>query len=199
MARGNNKNKVFRKDEDFEYYLSLIKKYKDKMPFDLFHYCLMPTHVHKLIRTRNAEDFSVYMKKINLAYFHYYRRKYGWVGHFWQGRFKSQPVGKDEYFIQCGKYIELNPVRKGFANDPKDYQYSSYGYYSTGRDDPLLTTDIFYETLGNNLTDRQKAYRDLVIDDSILSSYSKKSWGSKDQRHNETRKIQHHLSKKYQA
>jgi len=40
------------------------------------------------------------MKKLNLAYYHYYNRQYGWIGHFWQDRYKSKPVGKDNYFIQ---------------------------------------------------------------------------------------------------
>lgn len=199
MTRGNNKNKVFKRDEDYQYYLNLIQKYKNELPFDLFHYCLMPTHVHQLIRTKKAEDFSTYMKKINLAYFHYYRRRYGWVGHFWQDRFKSQPVGKDEYFIQCGKYIELNPARKGLIDDPENYPYSSYRFYTSGVADQLITADIFYESMGNDRYTRQKTYRDLVISDLITSSYSQKVWGSEHQRYNEGRKIQHNLSKKYQT
>jgi putative transposase len=69
------------------------------------------------------------MKKLNPAYYHHYRQEYGWVGHFWQGRYRCQQVGKDAYFIQCGKYIELNPVRSGIVEKPEDYQYSSYGYF----------------------------------------------------------------------
>lgn len=185
---------VFRKDEDYRYYLDLISKYKKELPFDIFHYCLMPSHVHMLIRTQNAHSFSLFMKKINLAYFHYYRRKYQWVGHFWQGRFKSQPVGKDEYFIQCGKYVELNPVRKGLVASSEEYHYSSCRFYVLGDKNKLLTEDIFYEGLGKNQKDRQKSYAKLVIDDLVASSYLWRVWGSIEQRHNENRKIQHHFS-----
>lgn len=98
MTRGNNRNTVFRNHSDYIYYMSLIKKYKQDLPYDLYYYCLMPNHVHLLIQTKQAQKFSLFMKKINLAYFHYFRKHYGWVGHFWQDRFKSQPVGKDDYF-----------------------------------------------------------------------------------------------------
>ncbi len=194
MTRGNNKNIVFKDEDDFYYYLSLIKRYKVVHPFDLYHYCLMPNHTHFLIKTKKAADFSVFMKKINLAYFHYYRRRYGWVGHFWQDRFKTQPVGKDDYFIQCGKYIELNPVRGNLVERPDSYLFSSFTYYSKGDINPLLTEDIFYEDLGKTKTERQKAYTKMIIDEAIENSYRKKIWGSSSQRHNEARKIEYHKS-----
>lgn len=194
MTRGNNKNTIFRQDADYRYYLDLIARFKKELPFDLFHYCLMPSHVHQLIRTQNAEDFSLYMKKINLAYFHYYSRKYSWIGHFWQDCFKSQPVGKDEYFIQCGKYIELNPIRKKIVKEPSQYPYSSYKFYTTNEKSPLITEDIFFKDLGDSQKECQEAYQKLVIDDLVTGSYLKRAWGSTNQRYNEVRKIQHNLS-----
>jgi len=156
ITRGNNRNTIFKEKEDYFYFLKLIAKYKKEHPFDLYHYCLMPNHVHLLIQTRNAKDFSVFMKKLNLSYYHYFKKKYGWIGHFWQNRFKSQPVGKDEYFIQCGKYIELNPIRANIVKDPKDYPYSSYNYYANSKENNLLTDDFFYE--------EEKGVRNLFIE-----------------------------------
>jgi len=192
ITRGNNRNKIFRDEEDYQYYLDLISKYKKDLPFNLFHYCLMPNHVHLLIQTNDKNDFSLFMKKINLSYFHFYRKQYGWVGHFWQDRFKSQAIGKDEYFIQCGKYIELNPVRANIVIDPKEYPYSSYNYYSCGKNNELITRDFFYEGMGKNEEEKQNKYKDLVISDIIVSNYKKSVWGSDRQRYNETKKISYH-------
>ncbi|KKR17764.1 MAG: Transposase-like protein [candidate division CPR2 bacterium GW2011_GWC1_41_48] len=189
MTRGNNRNTVFECDEDFEYYLELIERFKKDHPFDLYHYCLMSNHVHFLIKTNKATDFSNFMKRLNLAYFHHYRKTYGWVGHFWQDRFKSQPVGKDEYFIQCGKYIELNPVRAGIVKNPEDYRYSSYSYYAMGKNNPLLTKDMFYDNLGRTRIEKMKSYSNLSFDDIITSSYSENIWGSNKQRYREQDKI----------
>lgn len=196
MTRGNNRNVVFKSGEDYQYFLKLISKYKLIHPFDLYHYCLMPNHTHLLIQTKKALDFSVFMKKLNLAYFHHYKREYGWVGHFWQGRFKSQAVGKDAYFIQCGKYIELNPVRVGIVASPDDYQYSSYKYYSEGKTDQLITLDFMYEEMGSDDIDRQKRYQKLIVDQIIEESYSKDAWGSDWQRYREIDKINRKLSRK---
>lgn len=188
MTRGNNKNIVFRSDDDYLYYLKLLKKYKLELPFDLYHYCLMPNHVHMLIQTKRANDFSVFMKKINLAYFHHFKQYYGWIGHFWQDRFKSQPVGKDSYFIQCGKYIELNPVRKKLVSDPKKYQFSSYKFYAEGDNNNLITEDIFYKELDIDVTKRCRIYQEMILDETIIKNYTKQVWGSREQRYNERNK-----------
>ena len=193
MTRGNNKHIVFKNDNDYQYYLELIDRFKSELPFDLYHYCLMPNHVHLLVRTKKAEDFSLFMKKINLAYFHHYRKSYNWIGHFWQNRFKSQPIGKDKYFIQCGKYIELNSVRANLVKNPQDYQFSSYNYYSKGYSNHLITEDIFYESLGNSNINRQKKYQEMIINDIIGKTYKEKIWGTPKQCYNENRKIKFNL------
>jgi putative transposase len=194
MTRGNNRNVVFKSKSDYCYYLKPLKKYKLELPFDLYHYCLMPNHVHMLIQTKKASDFSLFMKKINLAYFHHYRQAYDWVGHFWQDRFKSQPVGKDEYFIQCGKYIELNPVRKNLVKRPQDYFFSSYKHYANGSKNLLVTEDFFYEKLGTNNQIRQEKYCEMVISDIVNESYQKSVWGDRRQRYREKDKASKYFS-----
>jgi len=189
ITRGNNKNTIFKKEDDFLFYLDLIRRHKKEQPFDLYHYCLMPNHTHFLIKTRNASGFSVFMKKLNLSYCYYFKNKYGWTGHFWQGRYKSQAVGKDEYFLQCGKYIELNPVRAGIIKDPQEYPYSSYNYYVEGENNDIITEDFFYPDLGHNKKERQRKYKGILINEIIINNYNKTVWGSNTQRYSETKKI----------
>ena len=195
MTRGNNRNVVFRSPIDYCYYLELLDRYKSELHFDLYHYCLMPNHVHMLIKTQNANDFSLFMKKINLAYFHHYKQNYDWIGHFWQDRFKSQPIGKDEYFIQCGKYIELNPVRAKIVEKPEDYHYSSYNFYVSGQSNHLISEDIFYSELGATKDKRREKYRELIIDEAVVGSYLKPVWGSDKQRYHESRKARYNWLK----
>ena len=189
ITRGNNKNTIFKEEDDYLFYLDLVRKHKKEKPFDLYHYCLMPNHTHFLVKTGDASGFSVFMKKLNLSYYHYFKSRYGWTGHFWQGRYKSQPVGKDEYFLQCGKYIELNPVRANIVKNPQEHPYSSYNYYVKGEDNDIITEDFFYTDLGNNRKERQKKYREILINEVILNNYGKSVWGSDKQRYNEGQKI----------
>ena len=110
------------------------------------------------------------MKQVNLTYFHYYRKRYGYFGHFWQDRFKSNVIEMDNYLLQCGKYIELNPVRAGIVNHPGEYQFSSYNFYAKAKADALVSQSPAYLGLSDFALLRQKQYVDFVIDSAIINS-----------------------------
>jgi len=167
MARGNNRDDVFSRKEDYQYYLKKFAELKQEHPFDLYHYCLMTNHIHLAIKTNNETSFSMFMKRLNLTYYHYFHRHYGFSGYFWQGRFKSQLINSDPYFIQCGKYIELNPVRANLVDNPEDYLWSSYCFYAEDKANRILTPDIFYEELGQDNEERKKNYQKLVVGDIV--------------------------------
>jgi putative transposase len=102
------------------------------------------------------------MKGIDLSYAQHYKRKYDHVGHFWQDRFKSILISRDEYLLACGSYVELNPVRAGVVKDPKDYRWSSYRVYAYGEEDALVDEDPIYWELSNEEPNRRRKYREFV-------------------------------------
>ena len=166
MARGNNKQPVFNNERDFIIYKETLSRLKNEQPFKLYHYCFMTNHVHMIIETNEDTELSKLMKRINLSYYHYYKKRYGYSGHFWQDRFKSLLIEKDSYLLACGLYIERNPVRAKMVTRPEQYPYSSYAYYAFGKDDPLLDKDPCYEALGKDDLRRQNEYRKLAVTDT---------------------------------
>ena len=40
LNRGNNRQVVFREEEDFAYFIKLLKRYKKELKFKLYHFCL---------------------------------------------------------------------------------------------------------------------------------------------------------------
>lgn len=167
LARGNNKQKIFLSSNDFAAYKSLLQKLKDEHPFRLYHYCFMPNHVHLIIETNQKTDLSRFMKRLNLAYYNHYRKRYAYAGHFWQDRFKSLLISRDEYLIACGLYIERNPVKARIVASPRLYKYSSYNYYAYGQKDDLLDTDPIYEGLASKEGQKQESYRNLILDEKL--------------------------------
>jgi len=198
MNRGNNGQHIFTCDEDYGYYLKKLSDLKVEHPFDLYHYCLMSTHVHMLVKTQKKTNFSIFSKRLNLSYANYFKRNYGALGHFWQGRFKNQLISNDKYFLQCGKYIELNPFRAGLVNDPLEYKWSSYAHYVLGERNSIITDDIFYSEFGHNERERQENYQKLVVDEAIADSMSGKKLaiGSNSFVHNVSRKNKYHIKHK---
>lgn len=163
MQRGNDRRKVFGDYGDYGYFCDLLKRYLRTYRSFLYHYCLMPNHVHLLLRVAKAEELSKLMQGINLSYTLYYKGKYGFTGALWQGRFKSIIIDKDEYLMECGRYIERNPVRAGIVKNPGDYVFSSYNFYSSEQKSDIITTDILYKEISANKSERQLKYRDYVL------------------------------------
>jgi tetratricopeptide (TPR) repeat protein len=111
---------------------------------------------------RKVGRLAEIMKEINLSYTQCYKRKYDHVGQFWQDRFKSILISKDQNLLACGSYVELNPVRAAVVKDPKDYRWSSYRAYGYGKRDSLIDEHLIYLELSNNEVNRRKKYRELV-------------------------------------
>lgn len=170
MCRGNNKQNIFNNDSDKLYYWRLLKELKDENSVDIFHYCMMNNHVHLIVWISKESKVSKFMKQLSLTYFSYYKQRYGYWGHIWQGRYKSNVIETDPYLLQCGKYIELNPVCAGMVNLPEEYAFSSYRHYALGYPDAVITDSPTFIDLAEDLDKRRQLYIAFVVDNSIINS-----------------------------
>ncbi|MEN6375208.1 MAG: transposase [Smithella sp.] len=162
LTRGNNKQDIFVDEEDHRKYIEILRKYKEKYGYKLYHYVLMTNHVHLVIEpTAQGGELSQIMKGINLSYAQHFKKKYQYTGHFWQDRYKSMIISRDEYLLACGSYVELNPVRAGMAKNPKDYPWSSYKANAYGKKDDLIDECIVFDKLSKSESVR-KEYRMFV-------------------------------------
>lgn len=83
LARGNNRQDIFKDNIDFQKYFEIIEKYKERYQFKLYHYVLMRNHVHLMLESKEGGgDLAEIMKGINLSYALYYKKKYHHIGHF---------------------------------------------------------------------------------------------------------------------
>ncbi|MEA3488863.1 MAG: transposase [Candidatus Omnitrophota bacterium] len=126
IIRGNQKQNIFYIDENYQKYLSMLKKAKRKYEILSYAYCLMTNHIHLLIDSKRSRNISKFMHWLNRGYTAYFNTQYRKTGHLWQGRFRSHPIIRGQYLINVATYIENNPVRAGIVNDPADYKWSSY-------------------------------------------------------------------------
>ena len=162
INRGNAKQCLFFEDWDYYQFICLLKKYKEKFGIKLYHYVLMPNHIHLLLEPTLPNSLSPFMQGLTLAYAQEFNQKKKRIGHVWQGRFKNIPITNDPYFLRCGQYIELNPVRANMVSDPIDYSWSSYATYTTGIPDPVIDLSPLYLALGATLEVRKIEYRKLA-------------------------------------
>ncbi len=175
MIRGVNKNIIFNDDNDREKFLQILIYYKNKFVINIYAYCLMDNHVHILLKAE--ENFNKFMQCLQTVYALYFNKKYKRVGHLFQDRFKSIPVEKDEYLLECVRYIHQNPV-KAKISSIGNYKWSSYQEYITKS--RIINTIYILNLFGNkkkialenyktfmNIINKKADIRNIAIEDKI--------------------------------
>ena len=72
-------------------------------------------------------DVSEFMKTVKQRFTTWYNKSHQRYGTLWADRFKSVLVeGEGNPLQTMAAYIDLNPVRAGLVEDPKDYRFCGY-------------------------------------------------------------------------
>lgn len=93
---------------------------------EIMAFCIMPTHLHLILKQLQDDGVSEYMSKILNSYSRYFNLKHKRKGPLWEGRFKSILVTSDEQLIHLTRYVHLNPVTAYLVDQPEDWLASSY-------------------------------------------------------------------------
>jgi len=107
-------------------------------------------------------DVSVFNKELKQRFSNWYNRLHERYGTLWSERFKSVLVeDRDQAVRAVAAYIDLNPVRAGLVQDPKDYRWSGYGEAVAGC--VLAQKGIASLHEGADWTEVGTAYRQLLF------------------------------------
>jgi len=96
---------------------------------DIIAFCIMPTHIHLILKQNKVNGISLYMRNILNSYSHYFNVLNDRKGPLWEGKFKNVLIDTDEYMYHLTRYIHLNPVTANLVENPGEWKYSSYNEY----------------------------------------------------------------------
>lgn len=162
FSRSSGRKVIFQESKDFDYFKTLLSEYSNKFDSKIYHWVIMPNHYHLVVEFEYPELISKFMAGLHRAYSHYYHKQYDAVGFLWQGRFKLQPIQKDLYLKNCGRYVERNPVRAGMAAEASEYAHSSARFYCLGEEDGITRISPDFEDFGIEAVGRQAAYKEFL-------------------------------------
>ena len=77
-------------------------------------------------------DLSIFVKELKERFSRWFNKHHERRGTLWMERFKSVLVEDGEALRTMALYIDLNPLRAGLVEDPKDYRWSGYGEATGG-------------------------------------------------------------------
>jgi putative transposase len=122
-------------------------------------FCLMPNHIHLLVRQLKEGGISKFIQKIASGYAAYFKKKYGikMKGHFFQDRFSAIHIKNEDQLRVVFVYIHTNPTllaepewkEKGVKEPDKvikfleEYKWSSYSDYLGKKNFPSVSEREF--------------------------------------------------------
>lgn len=151
MLRGINKQRIFHEEGDYQSFLQALRIYRDKCPFQLLAWCLMPNHVHLLIKELpEGDNISQIMKRVGTKYVYWYNLRNERNGPLFQGRFSSEVIKGDAHFLTVLRYIHRNPVKAGIATSLQEYPYSSFRSYLSDDIRRMADTALLFSIIDKN-------------------------------------------------
>ena len=128
--RGNNREKIFIEEENYNYFLNLITKYL--LPIlDVYSFCLLPNHFHLIIKMKETkflpQDIKLHQSFSNLfnAYTKAINKKYNRRGSLFQEHLKRIEIKNTKYLQSLIVYVNTNSIHHEIA-DYKNYPFSSF-------------------------------------------------------------------------
>ncbi|TPV31880.1 transposase [Paucihalobacter ruber] len=120
---GNNKENLFIEEDNYIYFLSLIKKHL------LNSMDLIKNHFHLIVKTKpDTSDNNLSRSFSNLfnAYAKAINKRYHRSGSLFKDQFSRIKIEDETYLQSIIIYVHTNPTHHGFTTDFRTYKYSSY-------------------------------------------------------------------------
>jgi REP element-mobilizing transposase RayT len=163
-ARGNEKRRIFVDDFDRRVYLELFGRVVGRQRWSCLAYCLMPNHVHWLVRTPEP-NLGEGVRLVHGPFAQGCNVRHQRVGHLFQGRYGAVAVTDDTQLWTTVGYIAANPVTAGLVRDAADWAWS--GHRATNGHEVApgwLAVEELMGLLSANGGDGRDRYRTLVED-----------------------------------
>nr|CBX27013.1 hypothetical protein N47_A10420 [uncultured Desulfobacterium sp.] len=156
IQRGLQGRQTFLNENDYAVYLEIMVECCHRHGVEIWAYCLMPDYVHLIAIPDKKRSLSGCLQSAHGRYARYINRRTGKSGQFWQGRYSSHLLD-EQYLIACARYIEINPVKRKYVDQPEDWPWSSASAHIAGIDDSLVLAKPLLERI-------EKRWQDFIAE-----------------------------------
>jgi putative transposase len=152
---------LFRDADDHRTYVELLTEELGRRRWSLFSWCLMPNHVHLLLRTEET-DLGRGIKAIHERYATHVNRRHEEHGHVFGDRFHNRLVRDDAHFVATLRYIGRNPVAAGLCSSASQWRWSAHRALAGLEAQPFVAVADALGVLGIGQASQRASYVELV-------------------------------------
>jgi putative transposase len=97
--------------------------------WEVIGYVVMPEHVHLLVSEPKPESLAKALQALKISVARRSRQD-----PFWQARYYDFNVFTEGKRVEKLEYMHCNPVKRGLVGSAEEWPWSSYWYYSSGKE-----------------------------------------------------------------
>jgi len=127
-SRTNDKIRVFENNLGRKIMLITLQDAKDRFKFHLTNFCVMPTHIHLLIKPDANTKLNIIIQWIKTISAKRWNFIHGSTDHLWGERYFARAIKDNEEYEAITDYIDQNPVVAGLAASPEEWKASAAFY-----------------------------------------------------------------------
>ncbi|MBI5857878.1 MAG: hypothetical protein HZB42_09580 [Sphingobacteriales bacterium] len=176
--RGVNSEDLFKEKRNYYYFLEQYKFYCSEV-LETLSYCLLKNHFHLLVYIKeNVEvprrDGKEGMFRLNASkqlghFFNSYaqsiNKAYNRTGPLFESPFERKSVDDENYIMSMIYYCHRNAVHHGFADDLRDWEFSSYHSILTN-DKNIVAVDNVLKRFGS-VTQFEEAHQAFTVAEDL--------------------------------
>lgn len=159
--RAPGRELLFIEEDDYLYFLSLLKKTSQEFLLDTFCFVLLPNHLHILLRIKE-KNLDKAMKFLFQTYAQDFNKKYQRKGHVFCGVYRAALCRDEKYLIAISLYIHLNPFKAGLTEDVFSYRWFSLDPYIKPIKSTFLKSDFILNLLDKEENKARVLYKNLI-------------------------------------
>lgn len=124
---------LFRFKRDRNLYRKLLRANLGEFRISMLAYCITCNHVHLLLRAPSSGAIGGFMQRVEGAMGQAYNLRKRRKGAFWSDRYHATLVEAGHHLWSCLRYIDLNMVRAGAVEHPREWPWATWAELTGGR------------------------------------------------------------------
>ena len=166
ICRGIERQAIVRDDVDRAAFVERLGDILGATGTRCYAWALLANHMHLLLRTGGVPLATV-MRRVLTGYAGVFNRRHHRHGYLFQNRYKSILCQEEPYLLELVRYLHLNPVRAGLAQDLRAldrYPWSGHSALLGHIARPWQAVGEVLARFGARSAAARRAYRDFVAD-----------------------------------
>ena len=124
--RCHNRAFLLKFARDRDAYRAKVREQLRQFDVSMLDYCLTSNHVHLLVDATERLEVSGFMQAVAGEFARAYNRRKGRMNAYWGDNYHATVVEAGDYLWRCLVYIELNMVRCGVVDHPREWPWVGY-------------------------------------------------------------------------